>query len=126
MAGYKREQAMPLSNLTPKQVSAFSDAMRSRLHDRGSNFGKEYLRLFVNRIKLTGHQVEINGSYGELAPREPAAVSCSIGCPPDRVAGMTAACSLYLLRERVAWVVGLQDNFTVGLSCLSWNRGKRS
>ena len=67
MAGYKRQQAMPLSNLTPKQVSAFSDAMRSRLHDRGSNFGKEYLRLFVNRIKLTGHQVEINGSYGALA-----------------------------------------------------------
>ncbi len=67
MAGYKRQQAMPLSNLTPKQVSAFSAAMRSRLHDRGSNFGKEYLRLFVNRIKLTGHQVEINGSYGPLA-----------------------------------------------------------
>lgn len=67
MAGYKRQQAMPLNNLTPKQVSAFSNAMRSRLHDRGNNFGKEYLRLFVNRIKLTGNQVEINGSYGALA-----------------------------------------------------------
>ena len=48
-------------------MSAFSAAMRSRLHDRESNFGKEYLRLFVNRIKLTRHQVEINGSYGALA-----------------------------------------------------------
>jgi len=35
--GYKRQQAMPLSNLTPKQVSVFCDAMCSRLHDRRSN-----------------------------------------------------------------------------------------
>ena len=55
------------SIFAPNEVSAFSAAMRSRLHDRESNFGKEYLRLFVNRIKLTGQQVEINGSYGALA-----------------------------------------------------------
>jgi hypothetical protein len=67
MAGFKRQQAMPLNDLTPKQMSAFSAAMRSSLYEGGSDFGKEYLRLFVNRVRLTGNQVEIKGSYGALA-----------------------------------------------------------
>ena len=67
LAGLRQKKAMPLNQLTAKQLNAFSMAMRTRLLDRSSAFGKEYLRLFVNEIRLTGKRVEISGSYGALA-----------------------------------------------------------
>ena len=67
LAGLRRQKAVPLNNLTPKQLNAFSSAIRGKLQDRSSAFGKEYLRLFVNEIKLTGKRLEISGSYGALA-----------------------------------------------------------
>ena len=65
MAGHKRRQAMP--EVKPRQVDLFCKALRSKLMDRSSGFGKEYLRRLVGEIRLTGNQAEISGSTAALA-----------------------------------------------------------
>jgi hypothetical protein len=39
----------------------------SKLLDRKSGFGKEYLKLLVSEIRIKGNQAEITGSYSVLA-----------------------------------------------------------
>jgi len=58
---------MPLDLLKPKQIGAFSKALRTKLLDRNSSFGKEYLKLLVNEIRIEGKQAQITGSYAALA-----------------------------------------------------------
>ena len=41
IAGLKRQREMPLDLLKPKQIGAFSKALRTKLLDRHSGFGKE-------------------------------------------------------------------------------------
>ena len=67
IAGLKRQREMPLDLLKPKQISAFSKALRAKLLDRNSGFGKEYLKLLVNEIRIEGKQAQITGSYAALA-----------------------------------------------------------
>ena len=65
MAGHKRRQAMP--EIKPRQVDLFCRALRLKLLDRSSGFGKEYLRRLVGEIRLTGNQAKISGSKAALA-----------------------------------------------------------
>jgi len=41
--------------------------LRSKLLDRNSKFGKEYLKLLVNEIRIEGNEAQISGSYAALA-----------------------------------------------------------
>ena len=43
IAGIKREQEIPLKVIAERQVDGFCRALRSKLFDKASNFGKEYL-----------------------------------------------------------------------------------
>ena len=65
MAGFKRRHALP--EIKPRQVELFCKALRIKLLDRSSGFGKEYLRRLVSEIRLTGNQAEITGSKAALA-----------------------------------------------------------
>ena len=67
MAGLKRQKQMPLTQLGAKNVSAFCQALKDKLRDRESHFGKEYLRLLVEEIRIEGKEVRIKGSYSALA-----------------------------------------------------------
>ncbi len=67
IASYKRKQEMPLDLLKSKNIDAFSAALRNKLLDRESNFGKSYLRLLVSEIKVEGKEATITGSYAALA-----------------------------------------------------------
>jgi site-specific DNA recombinase len=67
IAGIKREQEIPLKVIAERQVDGFCRALRSKLFDRASNFGKEYLRLLIDRIEVQQRQVHIRGSYSALA-----------------------------------------------------------
>ena len=58
---------MPLAALSRKQIGAFYAALKDRLFDRASNFGKEYLRLLVDEIKVVKKEVHLSGSYSALA-----------------------------------------------------------
>ena len=48
-------------------INALSRALRSKLLDRESRFGKEYLKLLVNEIRINGDEAQISGSYAVLA-----------------------------------------------------------
>ena len=65
MAGFKRRQTLP--DIKPRQVDLFCKALRMKLMDRASGFGKEYLRRLVSEIRLTGNQAEMTGSKAALA-----------------------------------------------------------
>ena len=54
---------VPLQN----QLEAFTKALRTKLLDRKSGFGKEYLKLLVSEIRIKGNKAEISGSYSALA-----------------------------------------------------------
>jgi DNA invertase Pin-like site-specific DNA recombinase len=67
IAGIKRQQQMPLDLLKPKHINAFTKALRIKLLDRDSSFGKEYLRLLVSEIRIEKNAARITGSYAALA-----------------------------------------------------------
>ncbi len=63
IAGLKRQREMPLDQLKDSQIEPFSKALRSTLLDRDSRFGKEYLKLLVNEIRIEDNEAQITGSY---------------------------------------------------------------
>jgi site-specific DNA recombinase len=67
IASLERKNIMPLSKISQSKISAFCSALKEKLQDRSSNFGKEYLRLLVDEIRFKGKEVIIRGSYGALA-----------------------------------------------------------
>ena len=67
IAGIRRQKEMPQQFLSSRHVSAFCQALKSRLLDRASGFGKRYLRLLVDEIRVMGKEIRIRGSYSALA-----------------------------------------------------------
>lgn len=67
IAGIRRQQEIPSQLLTDRNIDGFCRALRSKLFDRESNFGKEYLKLLVDEIRVQGREVKIRGSYSALA-----------------------------------------------------------
>ncbi len=67
IAGFKRQQQMPLDLLKAKNINAFTKALRIKLLDRDSSFGREYLRLLVSEIRIEENTARITGSYAALA-----------------------------------------------------------
>ena len=65
VAGYRRQQQM--LEIKKNQLEAFTKALRTKLLDRKSGFGKEYLKLLVSEIRIKDNQAEITGSYSALA-----------------------------------------------------------
>lgn len=67
MAGVRRQQEFPLSKMGKEYVQAFCSVLSAKLKQKESNFGKEYLRLLVDEIRVDGREVYLKGSYGTLA-----------------------------------------------------------
>lgn len=65
MASHRRRQSMPA--IRAGQVDLFCRALRSKLLEGKSGFAKEYLRLFVNEVRVTGNEVVVTGSSNALA-----------------------------------------------------------
>ena len=66
-ASLRKKWQNPLGSLTPAQVTRFARALRTRLLDPSSGFGKAYLNLLIDEIRLDGDELRIQGSYGALA-----------------------------------------------------------
>ena len=60
----RRLQALP--KLNASTLEAFSNVLKARLKDVGNGFGKAYLRLLVDEIRLEGSELKIRGSYAKL------------------------------------------------------------
>ena len=58
---------VPLNKLTPVHVQKFARTLRTRLLDTASGFGKAYLNLLVDEIRLDGNKLHVKGSYRALA-----------------------------------------------------------
>ena len=62
---FGRRRALP--EFQPGQVTNFCKALRAKLLDRSSGFGKAYLNCLVSEIKVTGGEVVVSGSKEMLA-----------------------------------------------------------
>ncbi len=67
MSRIKKNREVPLAKLGKKHVEAFCSVLSEKLKDRESNFGKEYLRLLIDEIKVKGQNVYLKGSYAAIA-----------------------------------------------------------
>jgi hypothetical protein len=67
IAGIQRLEEIPTTLLSSRKIEAFCRAMVRRLLDTESGFGKAYLKLFVDEIRLEGKTVILRGSNGTLA-----------------------------------------------------------
>jgi site-specific DNA recombinase len=67
LARLKSQKEMPIARFTKKNISAFCSALKEMLLDRTSHFGKEYLRLLLDEIRVIKKEVHLQGSYAALA-----------------------------------------------------------
>ncbi len=67
IAGLERDKQLPTELLSPAKVETFCAALRAKMLDPSSGFGKRYLRLLVEEIRVEGDTVIMRGSYAGLA-----------------------------------------------------------
>ena len=67
MGSITRQQEVPTVTLGLRRVHAFCEALRTKLLDRTSGFGTQYLKLLVNEIRVKGKALLLKGSYTALA-----------------------------------------------------------
>ncbi len=67
IAGLEREKLFPADLLSAKHVRAFCRALRAKMLDERSEFGKRYLRLLVEEIRVEGQTAVMRGSHAALA-----------------------------------------------------------
>lgn len=58
---------LAVQKVSPAQVEAFCSALKTHIADPTTGFGKAYLRMLVDEIRLDGDQLTVRGSYGKLA-----------------------------------------------------------
>ena len=57
---------MSLSILNKKHITAFCTAFKDIFRDKAPNFGKEYLKLFVDEIRIEKEKAHLTGSLASL------------------------------------------------------------
>ncbi|WP_424399114.1 zinc ribbon domain-containing protein [Methylomonas methanica] len=67
ISSIRRNQSIPSRNINQKQIDGFCQALRARLLDKSSGFGKGYLKLLVDEVRIDGKQAIMQGSYENLA-----------------------------------------------------------
>lgn len=67
LASLRWQKETPLDKLGVRHIAAFCTAIRAKFLDRESNFGKEYLKLLVNDIRVVKKEVHLTGSYASMA-----------------------------------------------------------
>ena len=63
----KRQQRLPIKTISTRHIEAFCYALKRQFNNPESNFGKGYLRVLVDEIRVKNNKAEIRGSYGALA-----------------------------------------------------------
>ncbi len=67
LTGMRERQNIPIDKLTKSQLDAFCRALKSRLNDKASHFGKAYMQLLVDEVVIEKKQAIVSGSYVALA-----------------------------------------------------------
>jgi len=79
IAGTRQKVHMPANAISKRQINAFCNALKSRLMDKESGFGKRYLSLLVDEVRVEGKEATMRGSHAALAH----ALSTSSGGVPS-------------------------------------------
>ena len=66
MAKLEDRNRQGLPKVDSSKIQAFAKVLEARLKDVRNGFGKAYLRLLVDEIRLDGNELKIRGSYGQL------------------------------------------------------------
>ena len=66
MAGTRQQTSLPIAKLNSQQIQSFGDALRIKLLDRENGFSKQYLRVLVNEIKVSGNEIRMTGSKAAI------------------------------------------------------------
>lgn len=67
MTGLRRQKELPAIELTPKKINEFCRMLKGKFCDAEASFGKAYLRLLLEEIRVEGQEIRIRGSYAALA-----------------------------------------------------------
>jgi site-specific DNA recombinase len=67
IAGLKRRKTLPLDDINPGLIEAFSRVLRNKLQDPASRFGRDYLNLLIKEIRVAGNQATVTGSHAAVA-----------------------------------------------------------
>ena len=93
---------MPLSRINQKKIRELCTALKGKLKDRSSKFGRDYLRLLVDEISIKGKEVYMKGYNSALAG---ALLASKVGTPLD-MAGVPTLIP--------AWLPGTDSNCRQG------------
>jgi len=67
MGRIKQRQDIPLNTLSPKHIEAFSKSLRNKLFNQSTRFGKDYLKLLVDEVRINGNEAVMRGSHAAMA-----------------------------------------------------------
>ena len=67
LARLRHQKEMPIARLSKKNIAAFCVALKVMILDRTSQFGKEYINLLLDEIRVIKNEVHLQGSYAALA-----------------------------------------------------------
>ena len=67
MGRIRQRQDIPLNTLSPKHIEAFSKSLRNKLFNQSARFGKGYLRLLVDEVRINGNEAVMKGSHAAMA-----------------------------------------------------------
>ena len=66
MAKLEDRNRQGLPKVDASRIEAFSKVLEARLKDIRNGFGKAYLRLLIDEIRLDSNELKIRGSYHQL------------------------------------------------------------
>ena len=66
IAGTRQKVHLPVKAIGKRQAAAFCAALRNKLMDRDAGFGKRYLSLLVDEVRIEGNQATMRGSHAAL------------------------------------------------------------
>ena len=66
MARLRGQKEMKISSLGKNRILTFCKSLKEKFQDRTSNFGKEYLKLLVDEIRIVKEEVHLSGSLAAL------------------------------------------------------------
>ena len=66
MARLRGQKEMKISSLGKNRIVTFCKALKEKFQDRTSNFGKEYLKLLVDEIRIVKEEVHLSGRLAAL------------------------------------------------------------
>jgi site-specific DNA recombinase len=67
LSGLRQRQNLPIDKISKREIEAFCKALKNRFNDAESGFGKAYIKVLVDEIRIEKKQAVMTGNYRALA-----------------------------------------------------------